>query len=207
MKKQINKEQEDILRELINIGVGKGAEVLNTMIQSHIELEVPEISVISVDELETHIGVDSDEALSAVDMKYQGNFSGDIELVFPVDAASKLVSIITGDFSEAQDMDELRSSTLGEIGNVVLNAVIGSISNIFSFELSYSLPTYIEGDVNSIVSGISPLRKKVLVCARTKFKVEELEIEGNLIIFFSITTFEQMIQQLDDSADTLFSDS
>lgn len=194
-----------MLKELINIGVGKGAEVLNTMLSTHIELDVPSIEVIEPSKLAEHIKTDENSSYSAVQMKYQGNFSGDIELIFPLDAASELVNALTGEMADIEDMDELRTGTLQEIGNVVLNAVIGTISNVLSFELSYSLPNYLEGDVQRIVSGISDLEEKILICARTTFTLKKLSIRGNLIIFFSVSTFEGLIRHLEESNDTIFS--
>lgn len=39
--------QSDALKELINIGVGRGASALNMMLNSHIRLQVPFVKVLS----------------------------------------------------------------------------------------------------------------------------------------------------------------
>ncbi len=45
-------EQIDILKEMINLGVGKGADVLNTILHSHVRLQIPSLKVLSPDEFE-----------------------------------------------------------------------------------------------------------------------------------------------------------
>jgi len=47
--------QTDALKELINIGVGNGAEVLNQMFDSHIELNVPDIHILKPSEVSSYL--------------------------------------------------------------------------------------------------------------------------------------------------------
>jgi|GEM_PF-3941068 len=48
----INNEQLDAIKEIFNIGVGKGAQVLSQLLESHIQLEVPDIRIYKYDDLE-----------------------------------------------------------------------------------------------------------------------------------------------------------
>jgi chemotaxis protein CheY-P-specific phosphatase CheC len=43
-------EQLDALRELINIGIGRAAGVLNEMLSAHIQLYVPDVEILSAEE-------------------------------------------------------------------------------------------------------------------------------------------------------------
>src|SRR6056297_261065 len=153
---QITETQVEALKELINIGVGQGAEVLNSMLNSHINLSVPLIKFADEDSLSTILFPEIDSDLSAVEMKYRGSFSGNVELIFPKQDAAKLVNLLLGESFVEGDMDEIRSSTLQEIGNVLLNAVMGTISNFFSFSLRYSLPSYQEGNIEDLLSHMDP---------------------------------------------------
>ncbi|NEO26772.1 MAG: chemotaxis protein CheC, partial [Kamptonema sp. SIO4C4] len=88
--------QLDALQELVNIGVGQAAGTLNEMVQSHIHLKVPEVSVLSLQEaqstLESRL---NGEFLSSVQLQFHGNFAGVAQLIFPTDSATKLVTILT----------------------------------------------------------------------------------------------------------------
>jgi chemotaxis protein CheC len=196
----INQRQKDVLTELINIGVGKGAEVLNTMLNSHIALEVPTLQAIPFDELQENLGIPSEEEVAAVHMEYSGKFSGEVQLFFPADAAIKLVKLILDDEFPEDEMDAIRRGTLTELGNVVINAVIGSISNIFNMHFKYTVPTYMQGSLKELVDQLSQKDLKVILLARTHFKIKAHELSGSIVLFFSMETFHNLLKVVNNYA-------
>ena len=141
----------EVLKEMINIGVGRVADLLNTMLCSHIRLEVPSLKILSSDELETELCKCGNERLSCINLPFKGDVIGVAELVFPAESASKFVIALTGEEADNIDMDSIRAGTLSEVGNIVLNAVMGTISNLLGFKLRYSVPSYTEGNFNSLL--------------------------------------------------------
>jgi len=73
---QLTPMQLDILQELINIGVGRAAGMLNRMVSTHIQLQVPELVVLSSSEFITRYGTRGQEVFSAVQLTFSGHFSG-----------------------------------------------------------------------------------------------------------------------------------
>ena len=140
----ITKKQIEGLKELINIGVGRGASVLNTMLDSHIHLDVPSLKIMDSQSFAREIKKFGDHRLAAVELDFKGLFSGSAQLVFPTATASSLVTALAGEESVHMDMDALRAGTLTEIGNIVLNGVIGSIANLLKLTFDYSVPIYLE---------------------------------------------------------------
>lgn len=192
----INPEQLDALKELINIGVGQGGEILNSILQSHISLSVPKIEIIDYKSIHSLPATESDTELSAVEMSYRGSFSGSIQLVFPKSDATKLVNLLAGDDSNERRMDEIRSGTLKEIGNVLLNAVMGTISNFFSFSLRYSLPVYLEGSIDDLLKVLKTGEPSIIIRARTRFTIDDIAVDGSLILFFAIKSFGELISKV-----------
>jgi chemotaxis protein CheC len=142
--------QLDALSELINIGVGRSADVLNTMFNSHIDLQVPFVKILMPDDFRKEIEALGSDSLSAVHLIFKGMFSGTAQLIFPAVTASKLVTTVTGEEVMSESLDEIRSGTLCEIGNIVLNGLMGSISNVLKMNLKYSVPTYLEGKIGNL---------------------------------------------------------
>lgn len=194
--KHIAPEQLDALKELINIGVGQGGEVLNSMLQSHISLSVPRIEITDYKSMHSLPATEADTELSAVEMSYHGSFSGNIQLVFPKSDATKLVNLLAGDKVNESRMDEIRSGTLQEIGNVLLNAVMGTISNFFSFSLRYSLPVYLEGSIDDLLLVLKTAEPSIIIRARTRFTIDDMAVDGSLILFFAIKSFDELIQKV-----------
>ncbi len=193
-------EQLDVLKELMNIGVGRGAQVLNTMLQSHIQLLVPYIKILSPEDLKNELDEQGNLRLAAVNLGFKGNLTGNAQLLFPSECASKLVAALTGDGADDMDLDSIRAGTLCEIGNIVINAVMGTISNELKVHLDYSVPSYLEGGIGPLLPKSKTGNKAIILLARTKFDVRELEIEGDMIIFLELGSFDTLLSAINDYA-------
>ncbi len=193
--------QIDVLKEMINVGVGKVAELLNTMLSSHVHLQVPALKILLPDELEMELSTDTNEQLSCVNLPFNGIISGVVELVFSAENASKFVTALTNEQVDMIDMDSIRAGTLTEIGNIVLNAVMGNISNFLGLKLRYSIPTYTEGDFSSLIPVCPAIPDTRVALVHARFVVEKLEVEGNIILFFEVGSFERLLVELEASSE------
>ncbi len=191
--------QLDILQELINIGVGRAAGMLNRMVSTHIQLQVPELVVLSVRELISRYGTRKQEIFSAVQLTFSGNFSGVSALLFPPDSACRLVNIILGNSVVAFDaVETMRAETLQEVGNIVLNGVMGSIGNILKENIVFSSPDYVEECFERLVFfGGNSGDEGMVLMARTQFTIKDHLIEGEVLILFSLASFGTLIQAID----------
>jgi len=186
-----------ILQEIINIGVGKGAQVLNTLLSHHVLLAVPEITETTPEGLVQALGIDENQALSCVQMGYSGTLQGEVQLVFPAAAASQMVNLIIEDGYAPEELDFIRQATLTEVGNIVINAVVGTLSNLFGFHLHYTLPSYHGGTLGDIENQADLAALQVILLAKTSFTIEELSVTGNMLMFFSLPTFGNLEEALE----------
>lgn len=191
---QVTDEQKDVLTELVNIGVGHAASTLNDLIGHKIRLVVPDVVIISATEAVSNPAICSNGALSAVSMGFRGSFNGNATLMFPVDSASTMVSVLTDEAPDSPQLGDLRSGTLAEVGNILLNGVMGSIGNMLKASLNYSVPEYHEASFNTLLS--HPESEAVLV-AKANFYVDELRIEGNILLFFEIESFITLMKAIE----------
>ena len=194
---ELSPAQLDVLTELMNIGVGQGAGVLNAMIDSHVELSVPSVRVMSAPDVVKELSGASQETVSAVQLRFSGNFRGSAGLFFPPDSAVKLVDILAGDDTGPSDLDELMIGTLTEVGNMILNGVMGSISNVIDHHLDYTIPTYTDGTIDRVVSSSISAATDMVIVAETEFRAEALEISGRILLFIEVTSFADLVKALD----------
>lgn len=187
--------QLDILQELINIGVGRAAGMLNQMVNTHIQLQVPVLKVLTPSQLAELYATRSNSVFSAVQLSFTGEFTGISALIFPPESASKLVRVVLG--KEAMPEDErMRCGTLQEVGNIVLNGVMGSIANILKEPLRFSPPNYLEADIVDIVGRGNGM----ILVARTQFSMKDHLIEGEVLIIFSLSSFDSLLTSIDTLA-------
>jgi chemotaxis protein CheC len=144
--------QIDALTELINIGVGRAAGTLNQILEAHVHLQVPFVKIFPSSQIEKALSNIATTPLSLVRLIFKGSFSGTALLAFPSDSASHLVDILTGEESDISDLDSIRVGALTEVGNIVLNGVMGSLSNVLQEHLIYSIPVYIEDSIETLIT-------------------------------------------------------
>lgn len=188
----------DALQKLVNIGVGRAAGVLNDMLDSPIRLHIPEVRLLSPEELKQELKSQFDNSLLAtVKLSFSGIFSGTAELVFPSESAAHLVSVITEEAPGTPDLDVVKIGALLEVGNIVINGIMGSLSNALIEHLDYSLPAYTESTVNNfpIFADIDENRKILL--AHTCFMIEQLHISGDIILMFTVGSLNALLKAID----------
>lgn len=185
---EITEEKIESLKELINIGVGKSADILNSMLQSHIILNIPNVEVLNVQETFSH--VDSNEEFSAVELGFNGDFSGKTELIFSKECSKALVQALVGSIPDPAEFAKYESATVSEIGNIVINAVMGAISNFLGFYFEYTVPVYLEGDFKKIFSSTFADETLLLLKAETCFEIETFKINGSIALFLEMDSFE-----------------
>ncbi|MEJ1936804.1 chemotaxis protein CheX, partial [Nostoc sp. NIES-2111] len=166
-------DQLDALQELINIGVGRAANLLNEMVDSHIRLEIPFVKVLTASQAYQELASRfHDNSLSSVKLGFTGSFYGTAGLIFPTESASKLVSVLTGEEAGSADLDAVKIGTLSEIGNIVINGVMGSISNVLQQHMNYTLPVYLEDTIANLVFTSHGNESKILL-AQAHFTIEQ----------------------------------
>jgi len=190
----LTNQQTDMLTELVNIGIGHAAASLNSMIGHHIKLYVPHVYITQRNKVSNHFSSDF-KNISSVIMRFSGDFDGKSALMFPKESAEVLVACLTGEPKSSVAMDELKSGALTEVGNILINSVMGSISNMLKTTLHYSVPDYIEGSLDHLMDLGGHIGESVLV-AETTFQVKDLHVKGSIVLFFHITSFEMLLEHL-----------
>ncbi len=194
---ELTSEQEDTLKELLNIGIGKAVSTLNTMVQSHVQMSIPTIKILTLDQLiNEKYNLEDDKILSTVQISFDGTISGLAGLIFPAESALKLVDAITGQNPLNSEFDEMKIGALTEVGNILLNSVMGSISNVLKDHFTYSIPQYIENTVGQLFKP-NTTSEEIILLVEARFTVEKLKIDGNLYMVFEIGPFEILVETVD----------
>jgi chemotaxis protein CheC len=195
--------QVDALKELMNVGVGRAAGILNHMVTSHVQLLVPEITILNIGDLAEKLVEVMAEKVAVVRLRFEGSFSGTAELIFPAESANNLVAVISDEEPGTPDLDSVKTAALTEVGNIVLNGVMGTFSNMLKQHLSFSLPTYSE--ITSDVLGKSDNGRagEKVIFAQVRFTIRQLEIVGDIILLFEVGSFDTLLSRIDDLVDEL----
>lgn len=192
----LTQRQFDFLTEIINIGIGRSANVLNKIVKNRVILRVPKIQLIKIDDLLKYIDPDSSKEMSLVSMGFKGDLLGSVALIFTSSNAVKMVDLITDKNYDQLEMDQLRSSTLNEVGNIVLNSLIGTLGNLLKTRFRYSIPQFRECKSSEILIGTQNT-SLYLIYAETHFTIKNNNIEGSFMLFFELGSLDSFIEKLD----------
>ncbi len=167
-------------------------------VEFKIKLQVPSIKVLSLVELQNQLVEQfNQDSLSAVLLNFQESFIGSAHLVFPKEIAIILVSLLTAEKPENSELDFLKIGTIVEVGNIILNNIIGSISNIIRAQMRYLVPLYKEGTIETMVLLREYEPNTLVILATACLDVEELKIKGEIILIFQLDSFNSLLRALE----------
>ena len=189
--------QLDALGEIINVGIGRAAAILNDMLSARVYLEVPEVRLWPLTELMEQIRATGDDQLAVVSLDFRGPFTGTAHLVFPTESAIKLATILAGDEPEGQEMDSLVIGTITEVGNILINGVMGSIGNMLDLRFLYSIPSYEENTLDRILQTSSAEHDITILLVRTRFTIKSLSIDGDMLLIYNLGSFSELLAAID----------
>lgn len=182
----------DLLKELINVGVGRAAASLSELIGLRIELSVPEIWT-SCDCREIS-GALTERAAMVVWQEFSGDLCGRAALAFPEASGLSLAALLAGNDVAASELDMELSGVLLEVGNILLNGIMGTIANEAHNNLQYMLPVLqCGGDALSRVLQSDSYEAMELLIADVRFRVQERAIYGSIVIGFSFGSVLQLL--------------
>lgn len=141
----------DALQALIRMGMGHAADALSDLAACPVALGVPAVAVGgSGPELLMRLGGQEDVAV--VSQGFAGRLNGTAMLVMPCTGAARLVALLLHE--EADGLDTETRTVLTEVGNIVLNGLLGVMINPRSHHTAIHLPAYHEGSVRALANGL-----------------------------------------------------
>lgn len=206
MGNRVNKE--DILNELFNISVGKSASLLSEIINKKIILCVPKIKIVNLNEEtispDNYLpqGIQGSVMLSSIGFREE--LRGKASLIFPADKTKAFVHLclnqIDQDFSDLCFTD-IDFDIIREIGNIILNTVIGEIANFLKIKLNYTLSEVKVFSKEDFNTSINNKEYSHIIILYITFKIDDTEIEGAIIINLSLTSLSQLLNKLEKIED------
>jgi chemotaxis protein CheC len=191
--------QQDALVELINIGFGRAAAALSKLTGHRVQLEVPQITMCPIEEMTEQLRPLLQDEIATVHQIFSGPVSGDALLVLDQHSASILKELLTNEPALPLEIDRSAREVVTEIGNILLNACLGTFGNLLKVQVSFSVPHLslesLEGVVGSIAVERQGLRYALIVHAA--FRLRSSSLTGYLVIVLGVASIERLIRALE----------
>lgn len=145
--------QKDALKEIGNICAGNAATALSQLLDKKIDIHVPEIIFLPIEDVPKVVG--EDKIVVGLVVRILGNIRSVILLIFLQKDALTLASLMTNKKpSNGTVITELERSALKEIGVILVNAYLGALSVFVKWGLVPTVPELIEDMAEAIVDYI-----------------------------------------------------
>lgn len=147
-EKTLTEEEVEILQEIMNIAFGQAASDLAQVVDIHVALSVPYVKILKTTELPLYIKEEIKDIgnISIIEQKFLGKFRGNALMAFPSSAAKELINLFEigeNESLESDPIDTLGRETLMEVGNILIGACIGKLSELLKDSVTFSPPQII----------------------------------------------------------------
>lgn len=139
-----NSMQLDVLREIGNIGGGNAATALATLVSDSIQMSVPRLDIMDIDEA-THSLGGPENAVIGISFEMSDDVNGLIMFLLETTFFKKLVKSLLGmDIDPNKPLNreenEMEISLLSEVGNILAGSYLKALSQLTGLTINISTP-------------------------------------------------------------------
>ena len=195
----LNELQQDMLTELFNLGMGNAAAALSEMVSEEVLLSVPEVRFMEKNELAKMLTEDSGGQVSGVAQQFHGMLLGKALLTFPSDKSLELVRLLLQDTVPFENLTEFEEEALLEVGNIIINAGLSSLADIFEDEITSDLPTFKNGSCTEVIDSADNKAdtQTTVLYLQVNFTIELQNIKGYVVFLLNVESMEYLANSID----------
>ncbi|GAB1393394.1 chemotaxis protein CheC [Rhodocyclaceae bacterium] len=201
---EVSELQRDALGEIFNIGVGRAAASLSQIVRDEIELTAPTIQLVVPSEVERVLQGREFDHLSMVSQEFSGPFDARAVLVFPEQNALRIVGQMLGGVVPPEQLGEFEQEAMCEVGNIILNACISALADLFRVEFEGSLPSYEHAERDSLdLFGSMDNDVPVILVVQIDLIIRQQSIRGHLLFLLSVSSLDELLRSINCYLETL----
>ncbi|MCR5753534.1 MAG: chemotaxis protein CheC [Acetatifactor sp.] len=195
---EVSEKYYDVLKEIGNIGAGNAMTALSQMLQSKVDMQVPQVKLLELSEMSEMMGGE-EQIMAAVYLGVEGDIAGSMMFLIEKASAKHLISkVMMGMAPEGDDFTDIELSALKEVGNIITGAYLNSLAVMTNMKIFPTPPDLSVDMVGAILSvpaiefGI--MGDKILLI-QSKF-FDEVEIDGYFILIPDLESYSKILASL-----------
>ena len=196
---ELNSLQIDALREVGSIGSGNAATSLSSVINKRIELCVPEVRILENNAMIKKLG-GAEKIIAGILVKVSGEIDGMILYMQSIDFINVVLeSVLSRTIQNYDELTEMETSALIEIGNIMISSYINAIADMAGLQIKLSPPAISINMLGAVLS--VPMveyghetDKTMLIDGNIICDCKV--INGNLIMFPSVKSLDKILRKL-----------
>jgi len=199
MDEKLSLNQLDVLKEIGTIGSANAATALADMIASKVEIAVPQVSLIPLENI-SKLLYGMEKAFFVLDMEIKGNIDGRIFLLLSPNDARHLSGALLGKSKDELDFnDDMFKSSLKEASNILCGSYLSALADLTGLTILNSIPSLAMDMVGAILDfifiQIAETSEEALFI-KTDLMVKGLSLEGLFLLFPTTESLKKIFDTL-----------
>ncbi|HOB15867.1 MAG TPA: CheY-P phosphatase CheC [Defluviitoga sp.] len=198
---KIDDQKLDVLKELGNIGAGNAATSISMMLGKKVKITVPSAEVIPVSDLWKKFK-DPENIAAGSMVEIEGEIKGALLFLLGAEETKSVIELLMLPRpNDLTNMDELTTSAIGEIANIMCSSYITALSNFTGLNVHSMPPKVVVDMLSAIVSETSLITTNggdYVILIQTDILVEDIEdkVKGYLIYISDEVNTEKILESL-----------
>jgi len=189
----------DALAEVFSIGAGRAALSLSEIVNDDVKISVPSVQVISSEDINSATLLLDSGRFGAVNQRFQGPFNAEAVLLFTEEQALKIVGDMMGSQMSTDELAEFEHEAMCELGNIILNACLSAMADVFNFTLESSLPNYSVASTDEILLRLkNNTNQPYVMLLHIDLTLEKQHTAGNLMFLLSSASLTNLVIHIDE---------
>ncbi len=193
----LNELQRDALGEVFNIGVGRAASSLSQIVNDTVLLSAPEVMLVHRSDAAKVLLGSEFRQFSTVSQHFSGAFDAEAMLVFPESNALEIVRLMVGPHMSIEELSEFEQEAMCEVGNIILNACMSALADLFHLSLNGTLPIHRFGDTESLAFLEGDEQQMILVL-QVDMTISQQRVQGHILFLLSVASMQSLLDCLDN---------
>ena len=189
----------DILKEAGNIASGNAMTALGSMLGCKLDMNVAKVRIENIQVLDSVLG-EADNVIAGMIINIVGDINAMLLLALETKSATKIINKLLGrNIQDLLDIDELGSSVLCEIGNILAGTYVSALTSFTKLALDVSIPLMAIDMAGAILSypAIEFLRSdNTMLFIETAFNDAEDMLSGTYILILDNIAYKKVVDSL-----------
>lgn len=194
---KVTAEYFDVLKELGNIGAGNATTALAQMLQTKVDMKVPQVRLLNFSEVGEVLGGE-EQIVVGIYLAVEGDITGSIMFILEQQAGKVLIEKLMGVKVPDEGYDEIEISALQEIGNIISGAYLNSLSQLTNLKMLPSVPSLNIDMLNAILSVPAiefGIMGDQMLLIQTQF-TDDVDLNGYFILLPDLDSYSKILEAL-----------
>lgn len=196
---EMNALELDILKEIGSIGGGNAATALSSMLNAKVNMSLPEVKILGFNEAQALLG-DPEELVAAIFVEMSGELGGIMLFILTKEFSDEvLLKMLGKTSSDFLAMEEIDSSVLVEIGNIVISSYITAMSSLVGIQVDLSVPQFavnMLGGIMSVPIAMMGQYSDRIMMITGEFKIDGKALNSDMLLLPDVESLSILMRKL-----------